>query len=110
MLLDAQVSRAELSNTFGDAEDLSMPVYTYAQFEFDSIKLLTKMHLMPIYNLILNYESAYGKLTFKMLHLFDNKEGTAAPVYFSCLRGIWSVTMSGTGKEVNRSANLLTLI
>ncbi len=110
ILLSPTTSRADLANTFGDFEEITKPVYRYAQWRFESVKMLTAMQLMPIYNLILSYEGRHGELLFKMLHLYDSVDNTYSPISLQQLKGVWSVMSSTTGNTVNTSTNLLLLI
>src|SRR4051812_8165789 len=113
--LNEDTSTADLANTFGQFEIIypEKPGFDngrYVQFRFDNVRMLTSAQLTHIYNLILTYEKSYGSLKFKMLHLFDDADGSASPIVLHCFRGTWAVVSNVTGNEMQSSTNLLTLI
>lgn len=110
MLLEPEKSKAELANTFGDLKEITMPVYKWAQFRFDNVRMLTSNQLMPVYNLLLSYEQHHGQLKFKMFHLYDDNDNTYSPISLQAYKGLWAVTSSATGMDMNTSTNLLTLL
>lgn len=111
VLLDNNVSKADLANTFGNFTEINLS-NKYLQFKFESTRMLTAMQISPIYKLIESYEKQHGqKLHFKMFHLYDDDDDSYSPISLQCLGGeVWTITSSNSGADLHSSPNLLTLI
>jgi len=107
--LDNDLSQEELTNTFGDFEEVILD-NKYLQFRFDNVRMLSKLQLTPIYNLIEHYEKRTKELRFKMLHLFDDADQTHSPISLQCLRGNWIKYSINEDRETQQSRDLLTLV
>lgn len=107
ILLEPNVSKADLMNVFGHCDILSKR-FRFAQFTFPSVRMLTAIQLRPIHDLIKTFENAQP-LLYKMLHLYDDNDHSYAPVSIHCSRGKWFTVSSATLMDMNSSDSLFGL-
>lgn len=102
--------KSEVINMFGTNYHIIGKRLKFIQYSFPDIKMFTPFKVAPVYNLLRTLEQ-HCELRYKMFHLFDEEDGSYAPVYFESLNNKWQCIQSSTGKSNSVQAeNLLTIM
>lgn len=102
--------KSELMNVFGTEFVTFSNRLKFMQYSFPDVKVLTQFKIAPILQLLESFEHTHGKLKYKSLSLFSDKDLTYSPVYFECSNDMWSAIKADNAVTIKSSSNLLNLL